>query len=70
VCVAVRTEPFSDIGLTAVSSNCSKEATTRKSIHKWYKSFDEAGCICAKKKNSGRGPSYETVKTVRASSHS
>jgi hypothetical protein len=43
------------------------ETRTLKSIHKCHKSFAETGCICAKKKNSGRWLSDETVKHVRAS---
>jgi hypothetical protein len=42
-------------------ANYGKEAPTRKSIYKWQKSFAETGYICAKKKNSGRRPSGETV---------
>jgi hypothetical protein len=48
-------------------TNYGKEAPTRKSIYKWHKSFAETGCIYAKKKNSGRQPSGETVERVRAS---
>jgi hypothetical protein len=48
--------------------NYGKEAPTSKSIYKWHKSFDKTGCICAKKKNSGRRPSDETAERVLAPS--
>jgi hypothetical protein len=48
-------------------TNYRKEAPARISIYKWHKSFAETGCICAKKNNSGRRPSGETVERVLAS---
>jgi transposase len=47
--------------------NYGKAAPTRKSTYKWHNSFAETGCICAKKKNSGRRPSGETEESIRAS---
>jgi hypothetical protein len=51
VCVAIRIKPFSDI---ATVMNYGKKVATRKSMYKWYKSFAETGCICAKKKNKNK----------------
>jgi hypothetical protein len=36
-------------------------------MYKWHKSFAETGCICAKKNNSARRPSDETVEYVSES---
>jgi hypothetical protein len=47
--------------------NYGREAPTRKSIYKRHKSFFKTGCICAKKKNSGKRLSSKTVERVRAS---
>jgi hypothetical protein len=46
-------------------TNYSKEAPTRKSICKWYKSFSETGHICARNNNSG-SQSKESVEHVCA----
>jgi hypothetical protein len=45
-------------------TKCGKESPTRKSVYKCHKSFVETGCICAKRKNSGRRPSDETGSVI------